>query len=142
MIENERQTRRFTLAAIVGLAIAGAVVAGTSTYTLAWNTIDGGGGTSVGGGFHLSGTIGQHDAGVLANSEFTLQGGFWGAAIGTPQSPPCPADLSGDGVVDGADLGILLNAWGSAGGADLSGDGIVDGADLGIMLNAWGLCPE
>jgi len=59
-----------------------------------------------------------------------------------PQAPPCPADLNGDGVVDGADLGVLLNAWGSTdAAADLSGDGVVDGADLGILLNAWGGCP-
>jgi len=55
-----------------------------------------------------------------------------------PSDGPC-ADLDGSGTVDGADLGILLEAWGSAGGpADLNGDGIVDGADLGILLEAWG----
>jgi len=49
-------------------------------------------------------------------------------------------DLNGDGVVDGADLGILLNNWGECAGceADLNGDGVVDGADLGILLNNWG----
>ncbi len=26
---------------------------------------------------------------------------------------PCPADLNGDGFVDGADLGILLASWGA-----------------------------
>jgi hypothetical protein len=49
-----------------------------------------------------------------------------------------PADLNGDGVVDGADLGALLGAWGSATFADLNGDGIVDGVDLGTLLGAWG----
>jgi len=49
------------------------------------------------------------------------------------------ADLNGDGVVDGADLGLLLGAWGSSGGpADLNGDGVVDGADLGVLLGGWG----
>jgi hypothetical protein len=52
----------------------------------------------------------------------------------------CPADLSGDGIVDGADLGLLLSAWGLPGASDLSGDGITDGADLGVMLAAWGAC--
>ncbi|HMN97174.1 MAG TPA: hypothetical protein PKC43_11850 [Phycisphaerales bacterium] len=50
------------------------------------------------------------------------------------------ADLDGDGVVDGADLGILLGAWGETGPglpADLDGNGTVDGADLGILLGAW-----
>jgi len=55
---------------------------------------------------------------------------------------PCDADLNGDGVVDGADLGAMLNVWGACPGcaADLDGDGIVDGADLGVLLLAWGEC--
>ncbi|MFG0275704.1 MAG: hypothetical protein ACF8QF_11665 [Phycisphaerales bacterium] len=49
-----------------------------------------------------------------------------------------PADLNGDGAVDGADLGLLLGAWGAAGGpADLNGDNMVDGGDLGLLLGAW-----
>jgi len=47
------------------------------------------------------------------------------------------ADLNGDGIVDGADLGLLLSAWGESGFADLNGDGVVDGADLGLLLAAW-----
>ncbi|MCA9283953.1 MAG: PQQ-binding-like beta-propeller repeat protein [Phycisphaerales bacterium] len=54
-------------------------------------------------------------------------------------TPACAAaDLNCDGVVDGADLGALLGAWGGRGPADLNGDGVVDGADLGEMLAAWG----
>jgi hypothetical protein len=51
---------------------------------------------------------------------------------------PLEADLSGDGTVDGVDLGILLGNWGGSGVADLSGDGTVDGVDLGILLGNWG----
>jgi len=47
------------------------------------------------------------------------------------------ADLNDDGVVNGADLGILLSAWGSSGPGDFNGDGVVDGADLGILLSQW-----
>ncbi|MFG0275881.1 MAG: hypothetical protein ACF8QF_12585 [Phycisphaerales bacterium] len=48
-------------------------------------------------------------------------------------------DLNGDGVVDGADLGLLLGFWGACAGcaADLNDDGVVNGADLGILLGAW-----
>ena len=58
----------------------------------------------------------------------------------------CPADLSGDGVVSGADLGILLVSFGTCTTgvpcpADLSGDGEVTGADLGLFLVGWGACP-
>jgi hypothetical protein len=59
-------------------------------------------------------------------------------------STPCPADLTGDGVVSGADLAVLLGAWGPCSGscpADLTGDGAVGGDDLGVMLGAWGNCP-
>jgi hypothetical protein len=54
--------------------------------------------------------------------------------------PSCPADLTGDGVVDGADLGLVLSAWGNSPLGDLTGDGITDGADLGLMLTAFGPC--
>jgi hypothetical protein len=54
---------------------------------------------------------------------------------------PCPADFNDDGVVDGADLGTLLGAWGSFGSPeDLNGDSVVDGADLGMLLGEWGPC--
>lgn len=46
-------------------------------------------------------------------------------------------DLNGDGHVDGADMGILLAAWGNSNVGDLNGDGVTDGADLGLMLGAW-----
>ncbi|HMN97568.1 MAG TPA: GC-type dockerin domain-anchored protein, partial [Phycisphaerales bacterium] len=60
-----------------------------------------------------------------------------------PTAPPnpCPADLTGDGAVDGADLGLLLSSWGGTGSADLNNDGVVDGADLGLLLSGWGACP-
>lgn len=59
-------------------------------------------------------------------------------------STPCPADLTGDGVVNGADLAALLGAWDPCSGscpADLTGDGVVNGADLAALLGAWGNCP-
>ena len=54
----------------------------------------------------------------------------------------CPpaGDLDGDGLIDGADLSILLGAWGAIddrSGPDLDLDGVVDGADLTILLGNW-----
>ena len=46
-------------------------------FTIDWFTIDGGGGTSTGGGYSLSGTLGQPDAGLHSGGPFTLHGGFW-----------------------------------------------------------------
>jgi hypothetical protein len=52
--------------------------------------------------------------------------------------PPLFGDLDGDGVVGGADLGILLIYFGTSEPlADLNEDGIVDSADLGLLLVAW-----
>ncbi len=58
---------------------------------------------------------------------------------------PCPADLTGDRVVSGADIAALLGVWGPCSGScpsDLSGDGAVTGADLAVLLAAWGNCPN
>ena len=52
---------------------------------------------------------------------------------------PCVSDLTGDGIVDGGDLGVLLGGWGTDVG-DLDGSGVTDGGDLGVMLGAWGPC--
>ena len=56
------------------------------------------------------------------------------------QTTPCPADISGDGVVSGIDLGFLLSSWGEAGRGDINADGVVDGEDMGLLLSAWGAC--
>lgn len=56
-------------------------------------------------------------------------------------APPCGSDFNSDGVVDGADLGVLLGEWNTNdAAADLNDDGIVDGADLGLLLGDWGTC--
>jgi hypothetical protein len=51
-----------------------------------------------------------------------------------------PGDLNGDGIVNGADMGLLLASWGACSGcdADLNGDGLVNGGDLGLLLSYWG----
>ena len=55
--------------------------------------------------------------------------------------PPCPADFDGNATVDGADLALLLVAWGSSdAGVDLDGSGTIDGADLALFLAEWGDC--
>jgi hypothetical protein len=58
-------------------------------YSIDWSTIDGGGGTSTGGVYSVSGTIGQPDAGTMSGGNYTLQGGFWGivAAVQSEGAP-------------------------------------------------------
>jgi hypothetical protein len=76
------------LAAFLGLALA-ATSAWGQPYSIDWYTIDGGGGTSTGGVYTVSGTIGQPDAGHMSGGNYTVDGGFWGiiAAIQTPGAP-------------------------------------------------------
>jgi CxxC motif-containing protein (DUF1111 family) len=58
------------------------------------------------------------------------------------QSPEssCPADIDGNGRVDAADLGAVLEAWGGPGAGDLDGNGTVDSTDLGLLFATWGAC--
>jgi hypothetical protein len=57
------------------------------SYTIDWFTIAGGGGTSTGGVYAVSGSIGQPDAGRLSGGSFTVEGGFWS---GMPVPAPAP----------------------------------------------------
>lgn len=53
--------------------------------------------------------------------------------------PPLIGDINGDGVVDVADLLLLLGAWGACPGCseDLNGDDVVDVQDLLLLLANW-----
>jgi hypothetical protein len=55
----------------------------------------------------------------------------------------CEGDFNDDGIVNGADFGSILAAWGPCSGCpeDLNGDGEVSGADVGLLLSLWGPCP-
>ena len=57
---------------------------------------------------------------------------------GVEETPQCPEDLNGDGIIDQADLGILMSAYGSDDGGDINGDGVTDQVDLGMLMSAWG----
>jgi hypothetical protein len=75
---------------MLGLTLALTGIASAQTYSIDWSTIDGGGGTSSGGPYTLSGTIGQPDAGTMSGGNYSLTGGFWSmiSAIPTEGSPP------------------------------------------------------
>jgi hypothetical protein len=61
----------------------------------------------------------------------------------------CVADLNQDGIVNGADMGLLFVSWGPCPGdqigclGDLDYDGVVGGQDLGTFFASWELeCPD
>jgi hypothetical protein len=78
--------------------------------------------------------------------ERAYKGVVIGAYIAAGLTCVCPADFIADGTVNAADLGVMLNFWGTDGsgfpGVDLDNDGIVGAADLSALLSAWGPCPE
>jgi hypothetical protein len=60
------------------------------SYSIDWYKIAGGGGTSTGGVYQVTGTIGQPDAsGAMSGGSYSLTGGFWSiiAAVQTPGLP-------------------------------------------------------
>ena len=96
--------------------------------------------------FVLASTVAAFAADERRDNRFVPQNDDYRAsskrAASQGSSPDCcPADLNCDGIVNGADLGLLLGSWGDSGvPADISGDGSVDGADLGLLLGSWGPC--
>jgi hypothetical protein len=62
----------------------------TQSYTVDWYKVAGGGGTSTGGTYTVSGTIGQHDAsGAMSGGNYSVAGGFW-ALVNVVQTPGAP----------------------------------------------------
>ncbi|MEY3027056.1 MAG: hypothetical protein RLZZ238_1953 [Planctomycetota bacterium] len=60
---------------------------------------------------------------------------------GTCAATPCTGDINGDAVVNGADLALLLDSWGTNNAAaDIDGSGVVDASDLAALLGGWGDC--
>jgi hypothetical protein len=71
-------------------ALLVSAVAALAQYSIGWSKIASGGGTSTGGVYAVSGTIGQPDAGgPLTNGTYSLTGGFWASpqAVQTDGAP-------------------------------------------------------
>jgi hypothetical protein len=85
---------------LMALAFA-ALTAQAQTYSIDWYKIAGGGGTSTGGVYAVSGTIGQHDAGgPMTGGSYSLTGGFWSliAVVQTGGAPALYISHSGNTV--------------------------------------------
>jgi hypothetical protein len=97
------------------------------SYSIDWYKIAGGGGTSTGGVYTVSGTIGQHDAGgQMTGGSYSLTGGFW-SLISVVQTAGMPnltisqvgnqAIVSWDSAVTGWTLQTNVNlatpTWGN-----------------------------
>ncbi len=110
-------------------------LASPRSASISWWTVDGGGGTSSGGAYTLSGTIGQADASTpMSGGAYTLTGGFW-AGVGDRR---CDVDRSG--TCDAADIAWILacaddpSGCGCPGNPDMNGDLNVDGDDVDQLV--------
>ena len=65
------------------------LAAQAQNYSIDWYKVADGGGTSTGGTYQVSGSIGRHDAGgPMTGGNFSLTGGFWALyAMQTPGAP-------------------------------------------------------
>jgi hypothetical protein len=71
---------------LIFASFAGARLSGQQ-FNIAWHSIDGGGGTSAGGVYRLSATIGQPDAGQMSGGNYSLTGGFWSVPVTQTPAP-------------------------------------------------------
>ena len=88
---------KFLSSLALALLLAGIATARSQSYAIDWYTIDGGGGTSTGGVYQVSGTIGQPDAGpTMSGGNYSVDGGFWSliAAVKTPGAPTLTVTLT------------------------------------------------
>ncbi len=121
-----------------------AVFAGPAggSFEITWYTIDAGGiNNAAGGGYVLSGTIGQPDAGPeMTGGQFSLSGGFW---PGVQNIPSCAADLNGDGMLNFFDVSAFLTAYNAMDPvADFNDDGMFNFFDVSAFLVAYNAgCP-
>jgi hypothetical protein len=85
------ECRRFNFAWLVFLILSfSEATLHAQSYSIDGFTVAGGGGTSTGGVYAVSGTLGQHDAGgPMTNGQYSLTGGFWAlpSAVQTPGAP-------------------------------------------------------
>jgi hypothetical protein len=87
---------------IASLLLLAAATVNAQTYSVDWYKIAGGGGTSTGGTYSVSGTIGQPDASsTMTGGSYSLTGGFWSliAAVQTDGLPLLTVTHSGNSVV-------------------------------------------
>ena len=70
-------------------------------YSIGWYKIAGGEGTNTNGHYSVTGTTGQHDAGIaLTGGSYSLTGGFWSLiAVQAPGAPLLSIAVSGNHVM-------------------------------------------
>ncbi|HEV2695963.1 MAG TPA: hypothetical protein VG347_23955 [Verrucomicrobiae bacterium] len=105
-------------------------------YAIDWYKVAGGGGTSTGATYAVTGTIGQPDAGgVMSGGNYAVTGGFW-SLINVVQTPGAPTlyisrsgnvvtvywqNVAGWNLIQNGNLTTTLGSWSANGSATLIG---------------------
>jgi hypothetical protein len=75
---NRRKIIITLLAAVMFLAIAGRVAAGTSaSFDLSWHALTGGGGSRTSASYMVQDSLGQMAAGTSTGASSMIESGFW-----------------------------------------------------------------
>ncbi len=105
-VSNPEKTARRGLArptCITLLWLCFSLRASGQSYTIDWSKIAGGGGTSTGNVYSVSGTIGQPDASAnnaMSGGNYSLTGGFWSLyAVQTPGAPLLTITYAGNQAI-------------------------------------------
>jgi hypothetical protein len=100
----------YVLALLLSTLIFQPSTASGQQYSINWFKVAGGGGTSAGGTYQVSGTIGQHDAGgPMTGGNYSLTGGFW-SVITVVQTPGAPLLT----ITFNSQLSIVTVSWPSS----------------------------
>ena len=105
------------------------------SYSVDWYKVAGGGGTSTGGVYAVSGTIGQHDAsGAMSGGNYSITGGYW-ALVQVVQTPGAPTlfisrsnnvatvfwqNVSGWNLIQNGNLATPVASWSASSSPTLS----------------------
>lgn len=108
----------------------------SQSYAIDWYKIAGGGGTSTGGVYSVSGTVGQPDAsGPMSGGNFSVTGGFW-ALVQVVQTPGAPTlnisrngnvttvywqDVAGWHLVQNGNVATPIASWANSSSPNLIG---------------------
>ena len=106
------------------------------SYSIDWYKVSGGGGTSTGETYQVSGTIGQPDAsGAMTGGNYSLTGGFW-ALFQVLQTPGAPTlyishagnvatvywqDVTGWNLYQDSNLATPIASWPASSSPTLTG---------------------
>ena len=122
-----------TIILILNLLVPGITFA--QSYSIDWYKIAGGGGTSTGATYSVTGTIGQPDASsAMSGGNYSVTGGFW-SLINVVQTPGAPTlyishsgntvtvywqNVSGWNLIQSGNVATPLGSWSASSAPTLS----------------------